>query len=61
MGLFNRKRSAPDTAQLLPVTDQLIRQIADHVNNGRPDEASALAEQTADPQQTALAAFRYID
>lgn len=61
MGILDRfKRPAPPNAGT-PVTDDIARRIADHVNNDRPDEASALAESTNNPQHAALLAFRYID
>jgi hypothetical protein len=59
MGLLDRfKRPA---LAGVPVTDDIARRIAEHVNAGRTDEASALAESTDNPRYASLAAFRYID
>lgn len=56
LALLHRGQPAADGRE---VTEELLREIAAYLDSDQPDQAAALARQTANPMTTGLAALRY--
>lgn len=59
--MFKRRPKHEPLDMSKPVDDNVARQVADLVNQGKHRQANKLCETTDNPRGTAFQAFRYID